>query len=175
MLIDSFISKWQDSISEAEYNFLRRGLKRDKWIFARFYLTAKLHKNPYKFRKIETYGYEWSRKHQWYPDCFKTIYTFHNYLHFWKFVLTFGLYQIWIFSKKEIYAKYYSKHILFYVFIICGKQSRENFSEIDRRTCRWLFFVRFNYKPCDLLWIQGFHWWKMYSSKKILCKICSPV
>ena len=51
-LIESFISKWSDDMSEAEYTFLKRGLKRDKRGIAKFYSLVKIHKNPHSLRPI---------------------------------------------------------------------------------------------------------------------------
>ena len=43
-LIASFISTHRDKLGDAEYTFLKRGLKRDRKNFGRFYTTPKIHK-----------------------------------------------------------------------------------------------------------------------------------
>ena len=52
MLIDSFINKFQDSMSDAEYIYLKRALKKYSGKMFWFYMTVKVHKNPIKYRPI---------------------------------------------------------------------------------------------------------------------------
>ena len=52
MLIMAFYSAWQEELSKAEHTYLKRGLKRDRGKFSRFYTTIKMHKVPHKFRPI---------------------------------------------------------------------------------------------------------------------------
>ena len=51
-MVASFASKWQDNLSKAEHTYLRRGIKKYRGKLARFYMTIKVHKDPYKFRPI---------------------------------------------------------------------------------------------------------------------------
>jgi hypothetical protein len=56
-MLQSFVSKHADRLSEAEYTYLKRGLKRDRKKLARFYMTIKVHKRvdkpvPHPFRPI---------------------------------------------------------------------------------------------------------------------------
>ena len=52
MLIGAFYSAWQEELPKAEYTYLKRGLKRDRGKFSRFYVTIKMHKDPHRFRPI---------------------------------------------------------------------------------------------------------------------------
>ena len=56
-LIESFISKYSEELSKAEYTYLKRGLARDRGRISRFYTTVKVHKRveekiPHPFRPI---------------------------------------------------------------------------------------------------------------------------
>ena len=42
--VESFVNRHQDKLSKPEYQFLKRGIKRDRKKLARFYVTAKTHK-----------------------------------------------------------------------------------------------------------------------------------
>ena len=56
-IIEEFIDNHKDALSDPEYLYLKRGLKRDKGKIARFYTTVKVHKKvekplPHPFRPI---------------------------------------------------------------------------------------------------------------------------
>ena len=51
-IMQEFMGEYKDSIRPAELTYLRRGLHQRSGKMARFYMTIKVHKNPYKFRPI---------------------------------------------------------------------------------------------------------------------------
>ena len=50
--INIFMSKWKDRISPAEYRFLREAMGQHKGKLAKFRMSLKAHKKPWKMRPI---------------------------------------------------------------------------------------------------------------------------